>query len=174
MDTAFTPTRKIIAVFDLSGFAKSFQREGDERMAAFTHDYYSVCEEVILRRCGEIIKFIGDACLATFSPDDAAHAVEAARILQARVVELSKQHQIPTALGSNLHLASAIEGDYGTGSSRRRDIIGRGVNQAFLLGRGEGSHQRAGLPCATQFGSFAVAQVQASCCLPLGSAGGNL
>jgi len=138
MNASFTPKRKVIAVFDLSGFAKSFQKQGDERMALLIHDYYMACEEVVRGRGGEVVKFIGDACLATFEPENATQAVEAARAMQACVAELSKKHGIPTALGANVHLASAIEGDYGAGPSRRRDIIGRGVNQTFLLGRGEG------------------------------------
>jgi class 3 adenylate cyclase len=138
MDSSFHSTKRIVVVLDLAGFAKSFQTHSDEKMAAFVHDYYVACEQTITRRGGEVIKFIGDACLAVFAPELAKNAVDAAVELHAAVTEISRQHQIPSALGANLHLASAFEGEFGVGSSKRRDIIGRGVNQTFLLGRGAG------------------------------------
>jgi len=138
MDSSFRPTKRIIVVLDLAGYARSFQAHSDEEMAAFIQDYYVACEQTIVRRGGELIKFIGDACLAVFSTDLATNAVEAAVELQAAVAEISKHHQIPSALGANLHLSSAIEGEFGVGTGKRRDIIGRGVNQTFLLGRGAG------------------------------------
>jgi class 3 adenylate cyclase len=52
--------------------------------------------------------------------------------------ELADRHQLRLSLGANLHLAVIVEGHFGAGASRRIDIIGRGVNQAFLLGRGPG------------------------------------
>ena len=138
MESSFRPTRRIIVVLDLAGFAKSFQTQSDEKMAAFVHDYYVACEQTITSGGGEVIKFIGDACLAVFPVDLAKNAVDAAVELHSTVAAISKQHQIPSALGANLHLASAIEGEFGAGPSKRRDIIGRGVNQTFLLGRGPG------------------------------------
>jgi hypothetical protein len=51
---------------------------------------------------------------------------------------MAERYELPLALGANVHLASVIEGELGTGSSRRRDVVGRGVNHAFVLGRGPG------------------------------------
>ena len=107
-------------------------------MAAFFQDFYVACEQAITKQGGEVIKFMGDACLAVFSTDHAKNAVEAVLELQATVAAMSKHLQVPVELGANLHLASAIEGEFGAGSSKRRDILGRGVNQTFLLVRGAG------------------------------------
>src|SRR5262249_4681464 len=52
--------------------------------------------------------------------------------------DLSERHQLRLQLGANIHLATIVEGSFGAGQSRRSDIIGRGVNQTFLLGRGPG------------------------------------
>ena len=138
MDTGFQLTRRVIVLLDLAGFAKLFQTESDERMAGFLQNYYAACEEIVTRRGGTVIKFMGDACLATFSVDQAVQAVGAVVDLRSKVDEISSQQKIPTDLGANLHLSSVIEGEFGTGSSRQRDILGRGVNQTFLLGRGAG------------------------------------
>jgi class 3 adenylate cyclase len=138
METGFQLTRRIIVVLDLAGFARLFQTETDERMAHVVHDYYAACEEVIAKRGGRVIKFMGDGCLAVFPVENAANAVGAVLDMRSRIAEISSQHRISTELGANLHLSSVIEGEFGTGSSKRSDILGRGVNQTFLLGRGAG------------------------------------
>jgi class 3 adenylate cyclase len=138
MDTGFQLSRRIIVLLDLAGFARLFQTESDERMAHVVHDYYGACEGVITKRGGKVIKFMGDACLAVFPVEHAANAVGAVLDMRSRIAEICSQHRISTELGANLHLSSVIEGEFGTGSSRRRDILGRGVNQTFLLGRGAG------------------------------------
>lgn len=134
----FIPAKRIIVLIDLAGCAKAFQTEGDEKMAAFLQDYYAACERTISGRGGDVIKFMGDACLAVFQTDQAKSAVDAVLELQSSTAALAKQYQVPLALGANLHLASAIEAEFGIASSKRRDILGRGVNQTFLLGRGAG------------------------------------
>jgi class 3 adenylate cyclase len=123
---------------DLAGSAKAFQTEGDEKIAAFLQEFYAACEKVVTRRNGTIIKFIGDACLAVFKSDQAKNAVASVMELQARVQALAKDYKVDLALGANLHVAPLVEGEFGIGSSKRRDIVGRGVNQTFLLGRGTG------------------------------------
>jgi class 3 adenylate cyclase len=138
MDTNFQLTKRIIVLIDLSGYAKAFQTTSDEKMALFLHDFYVVCEEIITARGGDVIKFMGDACLSVFPVDHAMNAVDAVRDVQVRLAAVAKEHQIPLGLGANVHMTSAIEGEFGIGSSKRKDILGRGVNQTFLLGRGPG------------------------------------
>ena len=133
-----TRTKRIIVLVDLAGFAKAFQTAGDERMVSYIQKFYAACEKVVTRRGGTIIKFIGDACLAVFKSNQAKNAVAAVLELQTRVHTLAKDHKVDLALGANLHLADVIEGNFGVGSSKRRDVIGRGVNQTFLIGRGSG------------------------------------
>jgi class 3 adenylate cyclase len=134
----FQTTKRVIVLVDLAGYAKAFQSEGDDKMAAFIQNFYVECERVITKHEGVLIKFIGDACLAVFAPDQAKHAVDSVIELQSTVATLSKRYNLQLAMGANLHLSSAIEGPFGSASSQRHDIIGRGVNQTFLLGRGGG------------------------------------
>ena len=136
--SSFQPTKRVIVLIDLAGCAKAFQTEGDEKMVAFLQGYYVACEKIVTGRGGAVIKFIGDACLAVFATDQAKNAIEAVLKLQSTIAMLAKRRQVQLALGANLHLSSAIEAEFGTGSSKRRDILGRGVNQTFLLGRGSG------------------------------------
>ncbi len=134
----FVSRKTLIMLADLAGFAKAFQKTDDIAMAEFIQDYYTFCEEIVTRKNGAIVKFIGDGVLCRFQPNAAKAALEAAIELQSMAVKLAKRFRLPVALGVNLHLAFAIDAEFGAGVSRRRDLIGRGVNQTFLLGRGAG------------------------------------
>src|SRR5712691_603913 len=65
----FVPVKRIILLIDLAGFAKASQTAGDAEIVAFLQDYYAACEEVLNGKDGTVVKFMGDACLATFQPD---------------------------------------------------------------------------------------------------------
>src|SRR5438132_5385892 len=134
----FVPVKRLIMVIDLAGFTRAAQSAGDVRIVAFLQDYYAACEEVLNKKDGTVIKFMGDACLGMFPPERAKSAVEALLALQQRIKDIAGQNQFEIVLGANVHLASAIEVDFDTGTGKRKDIIGRGVNQTFLLGRGAG------------------------------------
>ena len=134
----FVPTKRIIAAIDLAGFARAFQRHDDAQMAALLEEYYALCDARLSAASGQIIKFMGDGCLAVFPAEGAAVALESIIVLGSDVAALATRHGVDVVLGANVHLASIIDGELGTGKHRRRDVIGRGVNQTYLLGRGPG------------------------------------
>ena len=141
---ASTPTEAlassavVVLVADLDGYAKAFKTRTDAQMAAFLDRYYSVAEDTVHEAGGRIVKFIGDAVLAVFPESGAASAVSAAATLRQEVERTGQQMGIPVRLGASVHMGPAVEAELGKGSSRRRDVIGRTVNQTFLLGRGPG------------------------------------
>jgi class 3 adenylate cyclase len=137
-DMSFVPGKRIIVLANLAGCTKAFQSRSDEKMAAFIQEYYVVCDNTLTEAGGTIIKFMGDACLAVFPAEPAKDAVAAVLQLQVAADALASQYQIPVSLGANVHLSLTIDSEFGVGTSKRRDIIGRGVNQTFLLGRGPG------------------------------------
>jgi len=51
---------------------------------------------------------------------------------------LNKKHKLKLTVGANLHLAFAMDVAFNIGSDKRKDIIGRAVNETFRLGRGPG------------------------------------
>ena len=124
--------------FELAGYTNAFETKNDEEVARFVDDYYQLCDGVLANHGGTILKFMGDGCLATFLPEATVEAVGGALELQRAVDDLAKRYQLRLVLGANIHVAVVVEGSFGTGQSRRRDIVGRGVNQTFLLGRGPG------------------------------------
>mgnify|MGYP003340518413 CR=1 FL=1 len=53
---------------------------GDEqRFVLFLDEFYGNCSERVIEGGGEIVKYIGDACLALFEEDDVVAAVKIGR-----------------------------------------------------------------------------------------------
>jgi class 3 adenylate cyclase len=138
MESALTEVERLIVNIDLAGFAKTFQTRTDIDVAAWLQEFYVACDRALTAHGGAVIKFMGDACLAVFERERAADAVTAIRALRAQVDALARTGNMPVALGANLHIGAVIEGEFGGPSRHGRDVIGRGVNQTFLLGRGAG------------------------------------
>ena len=133
-----SPTPLVILVADLTGYARGFHSRTDAEMASFLDRFYRMSAHEIEERGGRVIKFIGDAVLATFPPDDASAAVAATVTMQRAAERIAADAGLDCSLGANIHLGDLIGTELGAGASRRFDVVGRAVNQAFLLGRGRG------------------------------------
>jgi class 3 adenylate cyclase len=131
-------TRLVLVVADLTGYTRLSRTHSDEIMAGFLDRFYCLAEDAVSEGGGRIVKFMGDAMLAVFPEERAAAAVAAVVTLQVQSEKLARSHGFDMALGANLHLGSAVVAELGKGSSRRSDVIGRAVNQTFLLGSGAG------------------------------------
>ena len=59
-------------------------------------------------------------------------------MMQRAIADLTLDIGLDFRLGANVHFGEVIAREFGTGSNRRFDVIGRAVNQTFLLGRGTG------------------------------------
>jgi adenylate cyclase len=134
----FPSAPTIILVADLTGFAHGFLSHSDSDMAVFLDRFYRMADDIVGEHGGTVIKFIGDAVLCVFAPDAAAAAVSAAITMQRAAAALAVDVGLDVRLGANIHMGDVVTAELGTGASRRVDVIGRAVNQAFLLGRGGG------------------------------------
>lgn len=134
----FAEIDRLIVLVDLPGSTKAFQARSDLEMAAFLQEFYEACEAAFTASGGTVIKFMGDTCLAVFPPDETTACVDAVDRLRTHVASLDNKYGVPIGMGANLHIARVVEGTFGVGASRRTDVVGRGVNQTFLLGRGSG------------------------------------
>lgn len=134
----FSSAPLVILVADLTGYARGFSCHSDAEMASFLERYYRMAGELIQEHGGRVIKFIGDAVLSTFPPDATAGAVAAAVAMEHAAARLADDVGLDFRLGANIHFGDAVATELGTGASRRLDVIGRTVNQTFLLGRGRG------------------------------------
>jgi class 3 adenylate cyclase len=134
----FSSTRLVFLVADLTGYTRLSRENSDEVMAQFLDRFYCIAEDAVTAGRGRIVKFMGDAVLAVFPADAAVAAVGAAITLQVQAQKLASAHGLDMTLGANLHIGSAVVAELGKGASRRTDLVGRAVNQTFLLGRGGG------------------------------------
>lgn len=130
------PTRRVLVLVDLAGYAASFGHHDDATMAAFTQAYYELCAEALEGAGGRVVKFIGDSCLAVFPVEAAPAAVDAVRALAARVSVLAKGRRVPVEMGANLHVGEVVEGLFGPEAHARYDVIGAAMNQTARMGRG--------------------------------------
>ena len=134
----FSSTKVVVLVADLTLYHRAFNKRTDQEMAAFLDRFFTMAESVISEAGGRIIKFLGDAVLAIFQPEDAAKAVAATVAMQAFSQEMAREVGVDMKLGANLHAGPVVCAELGSGDSRRFDIIGRVVNQTSMLGRGAG------------------------------------
>lgn len=135
---AFQPSRHVFVVADLSGYHRGFRTHSDAEMAAFLDRFYVASEEIVVSFGGRVIKFLGDAVLAAFDEGAGPEAVAATVSLETAVARIAVDSGLDLRLGANIHAGEAVAAELGAGSSRRHDVIGRAVNQTFLLGRGGG------------------------------------
>lgn len=134
----FSTSPLTILVADLTGFARGFHSRSDSEMASFLDRFYRMGALEIEGRGGRVVKFMGDAVLATFPPDAVSAAAAAVVAMQRAASELAREAGLECALGANIHWGEVIGAELGEGDSRRFDLVGRAVNQTFLLGRGRG------------------------------------
>ncbi|WMS40779.1 adenylate/guanylate cyclase domain-containing protein [Acuticoccus sp. MNP-M23] len=136
-----TKMRAAILVADLRGFTHLSTQLPAGVTAEMINRYYDVVVPPITERNGEILKFIGDAVLATFPTEgkgDAAAvltALDAARaMLDTEVPPFhSEGREFPIRFGVAIHLGDAVFGNVGSGDRLDFTVIGRDVNVAARL-----------------------------------------
>ena len=131
-------TKLVLVSADLAGYVRATANLNALAVAAILDDWYRQCATTIRERAGRIVKYIGDACLATFPDGKCADALDAVAALQRALGEVRSKHRLKLELGANVHLAVVAEGDFGPDDDRRYDVLGSGVNHLFLMGGGAG------------------------------------
>jgi len=102
----------------------------------FLDGYYSLCSKHITAHGGEVIKYIGDACLAMFDETAIIDAIDAVCAIRNEFAEYCNSVAVaPTDLRVSLHTGEVIVG--GFGPEGYKDILGKTVNILFsMTGRG--------------------------------------
>jgi len=130
--------KRVLVVLDLGGFSRHARAHDDATIAKFLNTFYALCIDHIQTHQGQVIKFMGDGCLAVFEPDDAATAVSCVQQLRSAAAALARNHEMRTGAGANIHLAQVIEAHFGPAHYQPHDVLCRGVNHVFMMGRGDG------------------------------------
>lgn len=130
-----------VMMSDLRGFTAMSERMEAQSLITMLNHYLGEMTEVIQRRNGTIIEFIGDGIMAIFgapalSETHAADAVAAAVEMQARMEEINRWNEergYPTLeMGIGLNTGEVIVGNIGSEKRTKYGVVGSNVN---LCGR---------------------------------------
>jgi adenylate cyclase len=124
----FRETELVLFTADLAGFARAAAEMTPVDIAVLLDGWYRALETEIGGRGGRVVKYMGDGCLATFTPDACAAAVDAARALL-----VHRTADLELRVGVKIHLGTVAEGE--VGPDRRYDVFGSAVNDLFRMGR---------------------------------------
>ncbi len=129
----FVEQERLIILVDISSATRAMSGMTDLDVAHWLDRYYHLCDRH-LGGTGEIIKYMGDACLVLFPPDALAAAIDCLFALHGAFV--ADRLAPMTDLGVNAHIGNVVVGAFGP--QARRDVIGSAVNTTFKLGGGAG------------------------------------
>ena len=130
-----------VMMSDLRGFTALSERMEAQGLIAMLNHYLGEMTEIIQRRGGTIIEFIGDGIMAIFgapapSPCHAAEAVAAAVEMQARMEAVNawnRQRGYPALeMGIGINTGEVIVGNIGSEKRTKYGVVGSHVN---LCGR---------------------------------------
>jgi adenylate cyclase len=134
----FREHKLALFVADLAGFSLATARLDALGVAEFLVDWYARCGAAVAAHGGDMVKFMGDACFATFAEDHAGAAVDAALALRAETEAFARARGACIDLSAKVHLAVVADGDVELGGRMARDVFGSGVNHLFSMGGGAG------------------------------------
>ncbi len=102
----------------------------------FLDGYYSLCSKHITAHGGEVIKYIGDGCLAMFDEAEIIEAIDAVCAIRSEFAEFCDSVAVtPTDVRVAVHTGEIIVG--GFGPEGYKDILGKTINILFSM-RGRG------------------------------------
>ncbi len=135
-----TTVRAAIMICDLRDFTRISDNWPRDDVIDLLNDYFDAISEPVMRRGGEILKFMGDGLLAIFplsEPSACAnllHAVTEARQAMAALNEKNNgSGRAPLNFGIGLHVGDVMYGNIGSRTRLDFTVIGPAVNMASRL-----------------------------------------
>lgn len=123
----------LVACSDLTGYARLTGKLSDGEIFNFLSDYYEFVGETIAPANGRVIKFMGDATLMTFPELQADSGVQSLLALQQEGDKFLSSRGISCRHHIRAHFGPLHQGELGTRTDKRLDVIGSTVNTIFLL-----------------------------------------
>jgi adenylate cyclase len=132
--------RAVLLYADLRGFTQMAGATADRELIAMLDDYFECMVRPVVRRGGEIIKFLGDGLLAAFAADAAdagSAALDAAEEALSLVASLNAERRAANrpimALDVALHIGDVLYGNVGIDARLDFTVIGPAVNEAARI-----------------------------------------
>jgi len=126
-------TTRLIAFLDLKAFSAVAKRLPEEALASALDEFYCLVDDRAQASGGDVVKFVGDGALLTWSPDCAGEALNAMLALRQSAAEWAARRGLDTELVVRLHVGEVIEGEFGPAARPHRDVLGRATFVAARL-----------------------------------------
>jgi class 3 adenylate cyclase len=123
----------LVACSDLTGYAKLAGKLSEVEIFQFLSDYYEFVGDTIGSSGGRVVKFMGDAALMTFPEIHADSGIRSLLGLQQDGDKFLITRGISCRHHIRAHFGSIEQGELGTRTDKRLDVIGSTVNATFLL-----------------------------------------
>ncbi len=102
------------------------------RFALFLDGFYTLCSGVITNNGGEVIKYMGDAVLATFNEDEVVTAIDSIITVRSAFPDFCADLGVtPTDIKGTVHTGEVIIGEFGP--EGRKDVLGKTTNELFQM-----------------------------------------
>lgn len=134
-----TPTEceLVLAVVDLARFARTAQTMSDRAVFDMLGEFYELIGNIVAEAGGTVVKFMGDAALIVFAGDAPDHAVRSLRSLRDATDDWLAAYNSALRLQIRVHLGRVACGPLGAAGDKRFDVVGREVNELFLMRGGD-------------------------------------
>lgn len=123
----------IVAFFDLTNFQKTVRNWSSQDLSEFMGEYYEFVGEITAAHNGRLVKFLGDAGLIAFLPEDADNAARMLLELQEKGDAWLVGRPLRSRHIIKAHYGPMACGMFGTREEKRFDILGHTVNTAATL-----------------------------------------
>lgn len=133
LPSRFSQQKLILMELDVANATRLITAMADDvKTVLFFDGYYALCSKHIESRGGEVIKYMGDACLAIFPEDAAVDAIDACIAIREDFPAHCTEHGVvPTDIHGTVHIGEVIVGTFGPQGFR--DVLGRAPNALFTM-----------------------------------------
>src|SRR5207245_3792885 len=123
----------LVAFTSFNRYTAQIDRVDDAVVARVMDDYYQLAGSAIRSTGGRVVKFIGDATLAVFPPDQVERAILGLLELKDAADSFMAERGWDCRLVVKVHFGPVAAGEVGAGPDRRYDVLGKTVNVAARL-----------------------------------------
>lgn len=96
----------------------------------FLDAFYQLATQQVTAHGGEVVKYLGDSCLAIFDESACTDAINSIVATREQFPELCERFGVkPTGIRATVHTGSVIVGEFGPNA--QRDVLGKRANELF-------------------------------------------
>lgn len=134
-----TREERTVLFIDVARFFAGSPEATEEERVELLQEIYDEAGNLTIAGGGRLVKYIGDAVMASFPAERSVDAVAAALALRRSIVEMGEQRGWDIDMSAALCTGELLSGTVGHASHRVEDIFGPPINLAArLMGQGPG------------------------------------